>query len=68
MDCMDIGGLFYQLLRLYVSLLVLLGLATAVLILLPRNPPSGALGAAWFAVGGFGALVVVIVVLIWLFE
>ena len=65
---MDVGGLFYQLVRLYVWVLVLLGLGTAVLILLPRNPPSGALGAAWFAVGGFGGLVIVIVVLIWLFE
>ncbi|MFB6085760.1 MAG: hypothetical protein ABEJ84_02970 [Halodesulfurarchaeum sp.] len=65
---MDLGRLFYHLLRLYVWGLVLLGLGTIVLLLLPRDPPSGALAGIWFAVGGFGGLVLVIAVLVGLYE
>lgn len=65
---MNLGRVLAQLLRVYVWGLVLLGLGTAGLILLPRNPPSGALAATWFAVGGFGALVLIIAVLIELYD
>lgn len=68
MATMNLAGLFYRLLRLYVWGLVVLGLGTVVLLLLPQNPPSGALAATWFAVGGFGGLVLVIAVLLWLLE
>lgn len=68
MATMNLAGLFYRLLRLYVWGLVILGLGTVALILLPRNPPSGALAATWFAVGGFGALVLIIAVLVELYE
>lgn len=65
---MKLGRLFYQLLRLYVWGLVLLGLGTAALLFLPQRPPSTAIAGTWFAVGGFGALVLIIAVLIGLYE
>ncbi len=65
---MDVGRVFYLLLRLYVWGLFLLGLVTVLLLVLPRNTPNATLAAVWFAVGGFGALVLVIAVLVYLYE
>lgn len=65
---MEFGRLLYRLARLYVWSLVLLGLGTVLLLILPRNPPNATLAGVWFAVGGFGALVLVIAVMIYLYE
>ena len=65
---MDIGRLLYRLARLYVWLLVVLGLGTVILLVLPRNPPNATLAGVWFAVGGFGALGLVIAVMVYFYE
>lgn len=59
---MDPGRTVYRLTRVYVWLLTAIGLSTVVVVLLPRTHLSPSLAGVWFAVGGFGALLVLSVV------
>lgn len=65
---MDLGQLLYAFARVYVWALLAIGLVTIFVLLLPRNPFEVPLTGVWFAVGGFGALVAIIAVLIYLYE
>ena len=65
---MNLGQLLYAFARVYVWALLAIGLVTVFVLLLPRSPFDVTLAGVWFAVGGFGALVAVIALLIYLYE
>lgn len=52
------GRLVYRLAQAYSTLLVAVGVATALWVVGPRMVASPTLAATWLAVGGFGLLLV----------
>jgi preprotein translocase subunit SecY len=60
---MDPSRLLYRLLRVYVWMLLAISIATILVLLLPGPELSASVAGVWFAVGGFGALVLVTVVM-----
>jgi hypothetical protein len=65
---MDPFQVFYLLAQLYVRLLGLVGIGTVGILVFPRVAPSPQLAGVWFAVGGFGALVLVTVIMVTLLQ
>jgi hypothetical protein len=65
---MDLWRAVYQLTRLYVWSLTLVGLFTVGLLVVPRGIPDPQLAGVWFAVGGFGSLLLVTVLIVVLFR
>lgn len=65
---MDPFRAFYLLAQLYVRLLVLAGFGTVGILLFPRVAPSPQLAGVWFAVGGFGSLVLVTVIMVGILQ
>lgn len=60
---MDSGRLIYRLTEAYVVLLAIGAVVTVVWLYVPRIAASPTLAGLWFAIGGFGALVAVTVIL-----
>lgn len=56
---MDPSRILFRLIRVYVWVLSATGIATILVILLPRTELTAPVAGVWFAVGGFGALVLV---------
>lgn len=65
---MDLWWAVYHLTRVYVWSLTLVGLLTAGLLVVPRGVPDPHLAGVWFAVGGFGSLLFVTVLIVALFR
>lgn len=65
---MDPFRAFYLLAQLYVRLLVLAGVGTVGVLLWPRLVPSPQLAGVWFAVGGFGSLVLLTAIMTYLLQ
>ncbi|MDR5657081.1 MAG: hypothetical protein ACQEQJ_08545 [Halobacteriota archaeon] len=65
---MDYGRAFYIAARVYVWGLLLAGVATISVLFLPSGLPSPRLAGIWFALGGFGSLVLVTAILIYLLQ
>lgn len=65
---MDPGRIFYQITRFYVWLLVLIAAGTIALIAAPRIVPTATVAGLWFAVAGFGSLVMVTAFLIYMHD
>lgn len=65
---MDLGRLLYLFARVYVWALLVVALVTVVALLMPFRSFDATLAGVWFAVGGFGGLVGVIAVIIYLYE
>jgi len=61
---MDRVRLGYDLVRAYVYALVLAAVATVVWLVVPRIAAAPEVASVWFAVAGFGALVVLVFSLI----
>lgn len=61
---MDVGQLIYDLARLYALALGLIGVVTVVWLFRSDLTDAAPLAGLWFAVGGFGALVLVTVFLV----
>ena len=57
------GRLVHRLAQVYAVLLVTIGVATALWIVGPRIVASPALAGTWLAVGGFGLLLLVMLLL-----
>jgi len=65
---MDPWRTVYQLIRFYVWALVVLGLFTVGLLVVPQGTPDPRLAGVWFAVGGFGSLVVLTLFILFLLR
>ncbi|MFB6125027.1 MAG: hypothetical protein ABEJ59_03620 [Halanaeroarchaeum sp.] len=61
---MDVGQFIYDLARVYVLALALAGVLTVVWLFRTDVTDALPLAGLWFAVGGFGALVLVTVLLV----
>lgn len=61
---MDAWWLLYRLLQAYVVALFVVGVGTAGWLVLPRMTGSPQVAGIWFAVGGFGLLVLVTLLVI----
>lgn len=59
---MDSGRAIYRLAEIYVAVLVFAALLTAGWLVLPNIAGAPELAGVWFAVGGFGLLVLFIIV------
>jgi hypothetical protein len=56
---MDPSRMVFRLIRVYVWVLSATGIATILLMFLPRTELTASVAGVWFAIGGFGALVLV---------
>ncbi|MEF8771930.1 hypothetical protein [Halodesulfurarchaeum sp.] len=65
---MDLGRLLYVFARVYVWALLAVGLVTVFALLLPVKTIDATQAGVMFAVGGFGGLVSVIAVMIYLYD
>jgi hypothetical protein len=53
---MEVGRVLYRLAQAYAALLVAAGVGTALWLVGPRLVSTPTVAGAWFAVGGFGAV------------
>jgi hypothetical protein len=65
---MNYGRMLYQLARVYVWVLVLLAIGTVGQIAVPRIAPTATVAGLWFAVAGFGSLVMLTAVMMYLLN
>ncbi|MFB6266512.1 MAG: hypothetical protein ABEI31_02535 [Halodesulfurarchaeum sp.] len=61
---MDVGRVIYLLARVYVAFIALIGVGTVLWLLTPTRVATAQVAGIWFAVSGFGALVLVTVLLV----
>ncbi|MFB6154193.1 MAG: hypothetical protein ABEJ27_08075 [Halodesulfurarchaeum sp.] len=61
---MNVGRVIYLLARVYVGIIALIGAGTVIWLLIPRRLATAPVAGIWFAVSGFGALVLVTIVLV----
>ena len=65
---MDLGHIFFWMARIYVWALTAIGVTTVVYIVIPVQSFESDIAGIWFAVGGFGSLILLIAMMFYLFE